>query len=146
MNEINLLKEEYLKVIDIVSAYDGYLMIIKGWSITVGLALIGYAVKEKQRSLLIACMIGAIAFTFVDAKFKEYQVAYYPRMSAVEQCMISKQADPNTKCVVFSVHTSWQHAKEWYGIILQLFKLGVLIPHIFIFFLAAYLYRRLDLR
>ncbi len=145
MDEISLLKDEYLKLIDVVAGYDNNLMVIKGWSITVGLALLGYAITAKRRSLLIACIIGLIAFAFVDAKYKEYQVTYYPRMAEIEQCIAAKQKASTTNCVVFSIDKSWWESKKWYGVFFQFFNLGVLMPHILVLLLAAYLYRNQDI-
>lgn len=61
-------------------------MVIKGWSITVGMALIGYAFQQQKRSILLLCVVSSICFAFVDAKFKEFQVSYYPRLEAIEKC------------------------------------------------------------
>jgi len=64
-------------------------MLIKGWSITVGMGLIGYAFTYKKRAILLLSMVAAFCFILVDAKFKEYQVVYYKRMETIENCFKS---------------------------------------------------------
>ena len=100
---MDLLAQEYFKILDVVSSYDAHLLTIKGWSITVGLALIGYAFQQKNRSILLLCCVGSICFILIDAKFKQYQTNYYPRMQTIEIC-INKT---NNECPVLQIDRSW---------------------------------------
>ncbi|GGZ73285.1 hypothetical protein [Paraglaciecola chathamensis] len=134
---MDLLAQEYFKLIDVISGFDGYLMTVKGWSITVGLALIGYAFQQKQKSILLLCCASALCFSFVDAKFKEYQVSYYPRMQQIENCFVK---EPSENCSPLKVDGSWSETKKWYGVFLQYGKLGVIMPHFILFVLALFLY------
>jgi hypothetical protein len=138
---VELLSQEYFKIIDIVAQYDDRLMIIKGWSITVGLAIIGYAFQQGQRAILLLCCVSAICFAFVDAKFKEYQVGYYSRMRVIESCA-AKPEDKRAICNPLQIDSSWNTSSHWYGVFLQFGKLGVLMPHFVLFFLALLLYTR----
>jgi hypothetical protein len=133
---MEILAQEYFKIIDIISSYDAHLMTIKGWSITVGLAFIGYAFQQKNKKLLLLCCASAVCFLLVDAKFKQYQVSYYPRMQAIEKCM----EEENTSCTVLQVDRSWTEAKSQNGYFQQLRKAGVTIPHLILFILALALY------
>ncbi len=134
---MDLLAQEYFKLVDVISGFDGYLMTVKGWSITVGLALIGYAFQQKQKAILLLCCASAFCFSFVDAKFKEYQVSYYPRMQQIESCFAE---EPAVNCSPLKIDSSWSESKNWYGVFLQYGKLGVLMPHFILFVLALFLY------
>ncbi len=133
---MDLLAQEYFKIIDIINSYDGYLMSIKGWSITVGLALIGYAFQQKNKSILLLCCVSSICFVLVDAKFKQYQTSYYPRMKAIEAC---KRGESNS-CTALQVDSSWTKSKAENRYLQQLGKSGVTMPHFILFILASLLF------
>lgn len=146
---MSLISDEYLKIIDLISQYDSHLLIIKGWSITIGMAFIGYSFQQKNKSILLLCIVSSICFAFIDAKFKEYQVSYYPRLDMIEKCMVKASAQPIsekeeelTYCSSFNIHGSWDANKKWYGVFLQLFKLNVWLPHLILVIFSLFLYRK----
>jgi len=146
---MSLVSDEYLKIIDLISQYDSHLLIIKGWSITIGMAFIGYSFQQKNRSILLLCIVSSICFAFIDAKFKEYQVSYYPRLEMIEKCMvkasvqaISEVENTLTYCSSFNTNGSWHANKKWYGVFLQLFKLNVWLPHLILVIFSLFLYRK----
>ena len=142
MGDLSFITKEYFKVVDIISQYDDRLMIIKGWSITVGIALIGYAFTQKNKFLLVLCMIAVLCFAIVDAKFKEYQVCYYDRMAQIERCIERKEIDNKVRCISPAINGSWKEAKSFFGIFPQLLIGGVWMPHFVLFFLALFAYRK----
>ncbi|MDC0611659.1 hypothetical protein OAP63_13060 [Vibrio sp.] len=140
------LSTEYFKLIDIIGQYDSYLMMIKGWSITVGIAIIGYAFQQSNRSVLLLCVVSSLSFYLMDAKFKEYQVSYYPRMKAIEQCVEDNPNLSNTTlnignpCEVFKIDRSWKQAKNESGFTKSFANLGVAFPHFILVILSIFLY------
>jgi hypothetical protein len=138
---MELLSQEYFKLVDILAQYDDRLMVIKGWSITVGLALIGYAFQHGQRAILLLCCVSTLCFAFVDAKFKEYQVNYYPRMQAIEEC-VARPQEQRAACIPLQINSWWTASQVWYGVFLQFGKLGVLMPHFVVFILGLWLFLR----
>lgn len=142
------LSAEYFKLVDLISQYDGYLMMIKGWSITVGMAVIGYAFQQANRSVLILCMVSSVSFYLMDIKFKEYQSSYYPRMQAIENCVdvgLLKSA-PEFKafkfCEIFKIDSSWREAKESGSFFEYFLNAGVLFPHLIVLLLSIALFFR----
>ena len=45
------LSKEYYAILDVVSNYDGWLLIVKGWSVTLSLAALGLAVQQRHYAL-----------------------------------------------------------------------------------------------
>ncbi|PTQ15352.1 hypothetical protein CWO33_10565 [Vibrio splendidus] len=140
------LSAEYFKLIEIINQYDNYLMTIKGWSITVGIAIIGYAFQQTKKSILLLCIVSSLSFYVMDAKFKEYQVSYYPRMRAIENCVESIPRISNTTlhastpCDLFKIDRSWTQAKTKSSFVDSFINLGVAFPHFILIILAVLLY------
>ena len=133
---MEILAQEYFKIVDVISIYDGHLMAIKGWSITVGMALIGYSFQQKQKMILLLCCTSSICFALVDAKFKQYQTSYYPRMREIEICINTEKAS----CPVLQIDRSWVSSKSQNGYIQQFGKVNVLMPHFILFLLSIFLF------
>jgi hypothetical protein len=75
---------EYVAIVKLVSEFDGRLMIIKGWSVTLSLAGLGLAFQQAHYALFILASATAIAFWSIEASVKRHQMQYYPRMRAIE--------------------------------------------------------------
>ena len=133
---MELLANEYFKLMDVISNYDGYLLTIKGWSITVSMALIGYAYQKNNKFILLLCCVSSICFALIDAKYKQYQTNYYPRMQAIEECMVT---DKKT-CPALQIDDSWNRSNERNSIFSQFHNANVAIPHIVLFLLALIMF------
>ncbi|WP_028023232.1 hypothetical protein [Enterovibrio calviensis] len=140
------LTAEYFTLIDIIGQYDGYLMMIKGWSITVGITIIGYAFQQGNKSILLMCIVSSLCFYLMDAKFKEYQVSYYPRMKAIEYCVDSpyriseRELNMPTSCEIFKIDRSWTETKSKGSFVDNFVNFGVAFPHFILLLLAMFLY------
>jgi len=78
------LGKEYYEVLGVVSNYDGWLLIVKGWSVTLSLAALGLGFQQRHYAFFgIAAVTGA-AFWYLDALMKGYQYRYYVRMREIE--------------------------------------------------------------
>ena len=133
---MDLLAQEYSKIMDVISGYDAHLMSIKGRSITVGMAFLSYAFQQKNKSIFLLCCVSPICFALVDAKIKQYQASYYPRMQAIEGCINQKEMS----CPVLQGDRPWSDSKYKSGDIQQLGKAGVVMQHFILFVLAVILY------
>jgi hypothetical protein len=76
------LKEEYYKIVDIVTGFDQRLLTIKGWGVTFSLAT---AALGFNYGLLLIAAASALAFWIVEASVKRHQMRYYPRMGMAEK-------------------------------------------------------------
>ena len=106
--------EEYLKVVDIVASFDKNLLLIKGWSVTFGLATIALGFKEKSRGLFIIAAFAALCFWILEAETKWHQSNYYLRMNQIEvSCQAnydSNNYDPKFQCP--KIDWSWRQARD----------------------------------
>jgi hypothetical protein len=86
---VDLLREEYFKLQDIVESFDERALQIKGWSVTVSLAGMAAAIvaniepTEKALAFFIAAM-GAIAFWWIEFFWKCFQWTFFHRIDAIE--------------------------------------------------------------
>lgn len=78
------LRSEYEFLMKVVSEFDGRLMLVKGWSVTLSLAGLGLAFSENSYPLLALSSISAIAFWCLDWVTKRHQMRYYRRMREIE--------------------------------------------------------------
>jgi hypothetical protein len=75
---------EYYAIMKVVSEYDGRLMIIKGWSVTLSLAGLGLGFQQGHFALFALAAGTALAFWFIDGLMKRHQMRYYSRMRDIE--------------------------------------------------------------
>lgn len=78
------LNEEYFSIVKVVSEFDGRLVIVKGWSVTLSLAGLGLAFQQAHYALFLLASVTAVAFWSIETSMKRHQVQYYPRMRAIE--------------------------------------------------------------
>jgi len=78
------LSREYYALADSVSGYDGRLMIVKGWSVTLSLAALGLGFQQQHYALFALGAATAAGFWFLDALMKGHQVRTYSRMRDIE--------------------------------------------------------------
>jgi hypothetical protein len=78
------LSKEYYAILDVVSNYDGWLLIVKGWSVTLSLAALGLGFQQKHFALFALSAVTGAAFWFLDGLMKGYQYRYYVRMREIE--------------------------------------------------------------
>ena len=78
------LSKEYYAILDVVSSYDGWLLIVKGWSVTLSLAGLGLGFQQRHFALFALAAVTGAAFWFLDGLMKGYQYRYYVRMREIE--------------------------------------------------------------
>jgi len=78
------LNKEYYALVDTVSSYDGRLMIVKGWSVTLSLAALGLGFQQQHYALFALGAATALAFWFLDSMMKGHQLRSYSRMRDIE--------------------------------------------------------------
>ena len=78
------LSKEYYAILGVVSSYDGWLLIVKGWSVTLSLAALGLGFQQRHFALFALAAVTAAAFWYLDGLMKGYQYRYYVRMREIE--------------------------------------------------------------
>lgn len=137
-----LLVQEYFKIVDIISAYDDRILVIKGWGVTFSLVMLATAFQKKAPSLFWIASLSALCFYILDGTYKNYQTNYYPQMRNIEILCASENAFSNT-----GIDWGWDQSND--GVKLDktktpkprepdsfldsIFNLGVILPYIFPF-------------
>ena len=75
---------EYYTITRIVGEFDGRLLTIKSWSVTLSLAALGLGFQQQHYALFGLAAVSAVAFWMVEWLTKRHQVRYYPRMRQIE--------------------------------------------------------------
>jgi hypothetical protein len=78
------LSKEYYAILNVVSSYDGWLLIVKGWSVTLSLAALGLGFQQRHFALFALAAVTGAAFWLLDGLMKGYQYRYYVRMREIE--------------------------------------------------------------
>ena len=78
------LSKEYYALLDVVSNYDGWLLIVKGWSVTLSLAALGLGFQQGHYALFFLAAVTGAAFWYIDGLMKGFQYRYYVRMREIE--------------------------------------------------------------
>jgi uncharacterized membrane protein len=79
------LKEEYFHLNKVVEDFDQRALLIKGWSVTVSMAGVAAVYSGKvSAAVFILAAVASLMFWFIEALWKGFQQAYYPRLRAIE--------------------------------------------------------------
>ena len=78
------LNKEYYAIVDAVSGFDQRSMTIKGWSVTLSLVGLGLGFQQGHYALFALAAGTALAFWYLDALNKRYQLRHYSRMRDIE--------------------------------------------------------------
>ncbi|GEK21229.1 hypothetical protein [Cellulomonas xylanilytica] len=78
------LAAEYAALVRTVSEFDGRLLTVKSWSVTLSLAGLGLGFQQEHYALFALAAATGAAFWLIEAMTKRHQVRYYPRMRQIE--------------------------------------------------------------
>ncbi|WP_456786897.1 hypothetical protein [Cellulomonas sp. P5_C5] len=78
------LAAEYAALVRTVAEFDGRLLTVKSWSVTLSLAGIGLGFQQEHYALFALAAATGAAFWLIEAMTKRHQVRYYPRMRQIE--------------------------------------------------------------
>ena len=67
------LSKEYYAILNVVSSYDGWLLVVKGWSVTLSLAALGLGFQQRHFALFALAAVTGAGFWFLDRPMKGYQ-------------------------------------------------------------------------
>jgi hypothetical protein len=74
------LSKEYYAILGVVSSYDGWLLIVKGWSVSLSLAALGLGFQQRHFALFALAAVTGAAFWYIDGLMRGYQYRYHVRM------------------------------------------------------------------
>lgn len=109
------LRSEYESLIKVVSEFDGRLMLVKGWSVTLSLAALALGFSERQYALFALSSVSAIAFWCLDWVTKRHQMRYYRRMREIEVAAYHLNHLHLAGQMVSSPKVDWTWGFPWKG-------------------------------
>jgi len=86
------LLQEYLKLTDIVHAYDDYFLRIKTWGVTVSAAALGLGIQMFSPGVLAVALVLAMSFWVTETHFKMLQLGHMRRVSELERSLSSAKS------------------------------------------------------
>lgn len=115
INEEALLKE-YYEILKIVGEFDGRLMTVKGWGVTLSLAALAWGFQHGHYGLFLIAALSGLGFWLIEGTMKRHQMRFYPRMREIEVLQYQRGIDESTKA--FStprIDSSWSYASVLYA-------------------------------
>jgi hypothetical protein len=85
--KFELLKIEMQSIQQGIRGIDGILFQIKGWCVTVTVAIAGFSLTGDRWPLIVFGMAAVLAFWMVDAHYKSVQRIYIDRDQAIEKVL-----------------------------------------------------------
>ena len=147
MVTIDLLAKEYFQLQTIFEQFDDRALLIKGWSITVTLALLVKAVELKSATIAGLSAGAACVFWLIEAMWKSFQKGFVPRMEQIESAF--RASDPEISIEYpLQIYSMWEGRCRWDDVWVDcwwfdvpgtLFYPHVVLPHLVFIIIAVYL-------
>jgi uncharacterized membrane protein len=68
-----------------ISALDTIAMTIRGWTVTLVSAIVGFSLSQHHRNLLPVAIVGTVLFMMLDVGYRSTQLRHVDRVGKVEQ-------------------------------------------------------------
>jgi hypothetical protein len=126
----DFLRQEYFRLQEVIERFDEKAITIKAWSVTVSMAGVGAAFLKNSPALLLLSGIASLLFWLIEAWWKVFQQAFYPRIYEIEFLMMGRSVDQRSSpFIAGSWSLAWNSARER-GLVWDiLFWPHVLLPH-----------------
>jgi hypothetical protein len=122
------LKEEYFYLQKRVADYDQHLITTKAWSITLSMLAVGTAFTQKIPVLLLLAGLASVLFWIIEAFWKSFQRAFYPRIQVIEAAFAEGRTIPPLQMNASAVAT-W-NPKWRIAVVGAMFFPYVALPHV----------------
>jgi uncharacterized membrane protein len=73
-----------------IGALDTNMITIRGWTITLVSAIIGFSLSQHHRSLLLVAMVGTVLFGLLDVRYRSTQLLHANRANKIEEQLVPK--------------------------------------------------------
>ena len=115
VNEEALLKE-YYEILKLVGEFDGRLMTVKGWSVTLSLAALAWGFQYGHYGLFLVATLSGLGFWLIEGAMKRHQMRYYLRMREIEVLQYQRATDEDAKASSSPrIDSSWSYAAVVYN-------------------------------
>ena len=137
--KIQLLKDEYLHLQNVIEGFDGRAITIKAWSISFSLAALAGAFASHSPLVLLLSSLSTLLFWLIEGYWKTFQYAYYDRTGKIEKYFESG----SNNIIPLQIGSSWY--KRWKAsgrkrLTRIMFWPHVALPHVIVFNIGVVLY------
>jgi hypothetical protein len=113
-NEEDLLRE-YYEILKIVGEFDGRLLTVKGWGVTLSLAALGWGFQYGHYGLFLVAALSGLGFWLIEGTMKRHQMRYYLRMREIEVLQYQRSPDESVRTLSSPrIDSSWSYAGVLY--------------------------------
>lgn len=109
------LSKEYYEILKIVGDFDGRLMTVKGWGVTLSLTALAWGFQHSHYGLFLVAAFSGLGFWLIEGTMKRHQMRYYFRMREIEVLQYQRAVGEDARR--FSsprIDASWSHAGVLY--------------------------------
>jgi len=96
INEQALLRE-YYEILKIVGEFDGRLMTVKGWGVTLSLAALAWGFQYSHYGLFLVASLSGLGFWLIEGAMKRHQMRFYLRMREIEVLQYQQGTDESAR-------------------------------------------------
>ncbi|HYL84395.1 MAG TPA: hypothetical protein VE263_09180 [Candidatus Angelobacter sp.] len=124
------LRQEYFRLQEALEKFDEKALTIKAWSVTLSMAGIGTAFLKNAPILLVLSGIASFLFWLIEAWWKVFQQAFYPRIYEIEALMMGRAVEHATSpFIAGSWVIAWNAARDRGLVWRVMFWPHVFLPH-----------------
>lgn len=111
-----------------ISALDTITMTIRGWTVTLVSALVGFSLSQHHRSLLPVAMIGSVLLGLLDVRYRRTQLLHANRVDKVEQVIapgyrLRPYRDPGGPSWLILIRSRYGSSISFYAVVFFLLLL-----------------------
>lgn len=128
-----LLATEYELIVGIYEGFNEQFLILKGWSVSIGIAALIAAYSVPLGSVgrigVLIATVSAVPFWLLETTWRTHQKAYLERITQIEECASGIKTD----CVPLQAFSAWNTSywetptSTWLATSIQL---STLFPHV----------------
>ena len=145
-DELDALLREYYEILKVVGEFDGRLLTVKGWGVTLSLAALAWGFQNKKYGLFLVAALSGLGFWIIEATMKRHQMRYYFRMREIEVLRYQKSEGEGAAALSTPrIDAAWSYAGRLYeGTAMpeyhpralkgprRSYQLAFLFPHVFL--------------
>ena len=110
------LLREYYEILKIVGEFDGRLMTVKGWGVTLSLLALAWGFQYGHYGLFLVSALSGLAFWLIEGTMKRHQMRFYLRMREIEVLQYQRSADESARALSSPrIDSSWSYAGVLYA-------------------------------
>lgn len=110
------LNKEYYEILKIVGEFDGRLMTVKGWGVTLSLAALAWGFQYGHFGLFLVAALSGLGFWLIEGTIKRHQMRYYLRMREIEVLQYERITGDHSKAYSSPrIDSSWSYAGMLYA-------------------------------